>query len=104
MGSLDSNLGGQIGDWMRQRLVAKCPPFTPLACPVCSPSLPQAWDVKTDGAGGFAQTGPPRSFRAHIPGCCPRLGCRVENPTCLCQGGLGLLPGWLAVPSWHERT
>ena len=78
---------------------AKSLPFTPVACPVCFPSLPQAWEARIDGVGNFAQTGTPRSSRAHNPRYCLQLGDRMENTTHCCQGVLSPLPGGLAMPS-----
>lgn len=105
-GQLRLQLGWALWGLGGAELGRKCPPFHPLACPVCFLSLPQAWEVRMDGVGNFAQTSTPRPSRATTPSTAPgwvvewkvppTVARRCQGP---CQGGWQCLVG-MRRPEW----
>lgn len=106
MRSFDSNLGGQIGGWVGPSGEQSAFPITPLACPACFPSLPQAWEVRTDSKAALPRQVPPG--RPEPTTREPTAPGRVTEwklpPTGARRGRVPFLPRRLAMPNWHERV
>lgn len=81
MGTFHSSLGGQAGSWVGLSKRARCLPHHPIGTSHLLALQPSVWEVRTDSAGSFAQTGTLRLSRAHNPRTCPLPGDRMESPT-----------------------
>lgn len=90
VGSFNSSLGGHNIVWAGQSWVASALPLTPLACPVCFPSLPHVWEVRRDGTGCFAQTSIPQAIIQSLqPLALPLAGWQNGKSHPLVLGGVG---------------